>query len=217
MNTFDGWTLKPWCKSVFFICRNKQSTAAKRIHTKPPVSAGIKLIIVQILCVLTMLTGPMGFAFAGPSEIPLLEEPAVLPKIEFFDESNKIVTLEKWSGKVVVLNIWATWCEPCRTEMPTLDRLQGKLGSDRFEVVALSIDEAGLGVVKQFFEEISVKNLGMFIESNYKAITQLNVVGLPATILIDPNGHELGRLVGAAEWDTPEMIAFFKKIIVSQF
>ena len=123
----------------------------------------------------------------------------------------------EFKGKALIVDIWATWCEPCRTEMPTLDRLQGKLGGERFEVVALSIDEAGLGVVKQFFEEIDVKNLGLYIDSTYKAVEQLSVLGLPATILIDINGQELGRLIGPAEWDTPEMIAFFEEIIASQF
>ena len=217
MSAFDNWNLNSWCMPIFYFCHDSQGTATKRIRMKLLVPAGVRLFIKQIFCVLALLTGPFGLAIAGPTEIPLLEESGVLPKIEFFDESNKIVTLEKWSGKVVVLNIWATWCEPCRTEMPTLDRLQGKLGGERFEVVALSIDEAGLGVVKQFFEEIDVKNLGLYIDSTYKAVEQLSVLGLPATILIDINGQELGRLIGPAEWDTPEMIAFFEEIIASQF
>ncbi len=156
-------------------------------------------------------------AYSGPNEIFLLDEPRALPDIEFFDESKNPVSLKKWLGKVVVLNIWATWCAPCRIEMPTLDRLQEKLGSDQFEVVALSIDEAGVGVVRKFFDEINIEKLDIYIDSTYKSANQLQVLALPATILIDPKGQELGRLVGPAEWDTPEMISFFESIISGQY
>ncbi len=174
-------------------------------------------IIGRVILVMMLLAVPFEKAFSGPNKIPLLDQPRVLPNIEFFDESNNTVSLDKWSGKIIVLNIWATWCTPCRIEMPTLDRLQKNLGSDRFEVVALSIDEAGLEVVKRFFEEIEVKHLEIYIDPEYKAANQLKALGLPATLLIDPKGQELGRLVGPAEWDSPEMIAFFEEIITAHF
>ena len=101
--------------------------------------------------------------------------------------------------------------------MPTLDRLQGKLRSDQFEVVALSIDEAGLVVVKEFFDEIDVENLDIYIDPTYQSAGKLGALGLPATLLIDPMGQELGRWIGPAEWDTPEMLAFFERIKSEQF
>jgi thiol-disulfide isomerase/thioredoxin len=155
-------------------------------------------------------------ANAGRSDIPLLAEPKKLPQIVFYDEASKPVTLDKWQGKAVLLNIWATWCPPCVKEMPTLDRLQKRLGGDFFQVVVLSIDEAGIKVVKQFFDQTNVKNLDIYMDSNFKAASALNALGLPTTILLDVKGRELGRLVGPAEWDTPEMISFFKGIIADQ-
>jgi thiol-disulfide isomerase/thioredoxin len=155
-------------------------------------------------------------ANAGRSDIPLLAKPKNLPQIVFYDEANSPVTLDKWKGKVIVLNIWATWCPPCVKEMPTLDRLQKRLGGDFFQVVVLSLDEAGIKVVKHFFDQTNVKNLDIYMDSNFKAASALNALGLPTTILIDLKGQELGRLVGPAEWDTPEIISFFKGIIADQ-
>lgn len=214
----NGWSQKLDCMSNLHLNRNGKSASAKNsLYAKLCSIKNAGWILGRALCVLMLLSAPFEKAFSGPNEIPLLDEPRVLPNIEFLDESNNIVSLDKWSGKVVVLNIWATWCTPCRIEMPTLDRLQDKLGGDRFEVVALSIDEAGLEVVKRFFEEIEVKHLEIYIDPTYKAANQLKALGLPATLLIDPKGQELGRLVGPAEWDSPEMIAFFEGIIAAQF
>ncbi len=155
-------------------------------------------------------------ANAGRGEISLLAEPKKMPQIVFYDEANKPVTLDKWQGKAVLLNIWATWCPPCVKEMPTLDRLQKRLGGDFFQVVVLSLDEAGIKVVKQFFDQTNVKNLDIYMDANFKAASALNALGLPTTILIDLKGQELGRLVGPAEWDTPEMISFFKGVVADQ-
>ena len=155
-------------------------------------------------------------ANAGRTDIPLLAKPKKLAEVVFYDVANNPVKLDKWQGKVVVLNVWATWCPPCVKEMPTLDRLQKRLGGDFFQVVVLSVDEAGIKAVRKFFDETKVKNLDIYMDPNFKAAGALNAIGLPTTILIDMKGQELGRLVGDAEWDTPKMIAFFKRIISEQ-
>ncbi|MAL73571.1 MAG: TlpA-like protein disulfide reductase [Rhodospirillaceae bacterium] len=151
-----------------------------------------------------------------PAAVPLHETPQPLPEISFSDESDNHLTLDRWNGKVILLNVWATWCGPCRLEMPTLDRLQAALGSDRFVVIALSIDRAGAGVVRKFFDEIGIRHLDIFIDETMKAARELRILGLPGTLLIGPNGKELGRLIGPAEWDTPEMITFFRGVIAEQ-
>ena len=147
-----------------------------------------------------------------PATMILHEEAQPVPELAFTDEHGGRRTLEDWRGKVGLLNVWATWCAPCRAEMPTLDRLQQRLGGEGFEVVALSVDRAGAGVVRKFFDEIGVK-LSVFIDQDGTAIRSLGLFGLPSTLLIDPDGNELGRLAGPAEWDTPEMVSFFEGII----
>ncbi len=115
-------------------------------------------------------------------------------------------------GKVVLLNIWATWCTPCRKEMPTLDRLQTALGGTDFEVVALSIDRR-MDAVRKFFAEIGIQKLAMYLDSSAKATRQLGAVGLPTTLLIDREGREIARLIGPAEWDSPDIAAFIGCVI----
>jgi thiol-disulfide isomerase/thioredoxin len=143
----------------------------------------------------------------------LVDPPKALPDVRFMDGDGRNRALSDFRGKVVLLNVWATWCVPCRKEMPTFDRLQGALGGADFQVIALSIDRKGLDVVRKFYGEIGIKNLVMHIDSSGKAARELGAVGLPTTLLIDRAGREIGRLVGPAEWDTPEMIAFIRRRI----
>nr|WP_237684371.1 TlpA disulfide reductase family protein [Pseudaminobacter soli] len=147
-----------------------------------------------------------------PAAMALHEEPQPVPELAFTDEHGEPRALEDWRGKVVLLNVWATWCAPCRVEMPTLERLQERLGGDRFEVVALSVDRAGPSVVRKFFDEIAV-GLPVLVDKDGTAIRSLGLFGLPATLLIGPDGNELARLAGPAEWDTPQMVAFLEAII----
>jgi thiol-disulfide isomerase/thioredoxin len=124
--------------------------------------------------------------------------------IKFQDAEGRERTLADWRGKVVLLNLWATWCLPCRKEMPSLDRLQAALGSDKFEVVALSVDRKGLDASRKFLDETKVERLGLYVDASGRAISELRVVGLPATLLLDAEGREIGRLLGPAEWDSED-------------
>jgi thiol-disulfide isomerase/thioredoxin len=146
-------------------------------------------------------------------QLPLHDTAVPVPDIAFVDETGAPRSLADFHGKVVLLNIWATWCVPCRTEMPTLDRLQGALGGPDFEVVALSIDRGGPQVVREFFDEIGIQHLAINIDASSRAAFVLGAVGLPATLLIDRDGTEGGRLIGPAEWDAPEMVALVKSVI----
>jgi thiol-disulfide isomerase/thioredoxin len=143
----------------------------------------------------------------------LHDEPQPLPELRFEDGIGGPLTLADFQGKVVLLNIWATWCGPCREEMPTLDRLQTELGGPDFEVVALSIDHAGIDAVDRFYAETGVTSLARYIDSSSKAVRDLGVYGLPTTLLIDRQGAELARLVGPADWDSPSMTRFFRQLI----
>ncbi|WP_328600474.1 TlpA family protein disulfide reductase [Mesorhizobium xinjiangense] len=143
------------------------------------------------------------------------EVPRPLPEIKFEDGNGEALTLADFSGRTVLLNIWATWCVPCREEMPTLDALEADLGGPGFEVVALSVDRAGPDVVRKFYAEIGIRHLGLYIDASMQASFDLGAPGLPTTLLIDGEGQELGRLIGPAEWDTPEMIAFLKNHLTS--
>lgn len=159
----------------------------------------------------------VAFALAGPAlgaELPqnfvVHQEPKPLPELRFKDDDGHPKSLADFRGKIVLLNVWATWCGPCREEMPTLDRLQAELGGAGFAVVALSIDRAGIDVVRKFFGEIGIRNLALYIDESGKALRELGIFGLPVTLLIDREGREIGRLIGPTEWDTPGMVAFIR-------
>jgi thiol-disulfide isomerase/thioredoxin len=142
--------------------------------------------------------------------------PEPLPAFTFLDASAKERTLQDWKGKVVLLNLWATWCVPCRKEMPGLDRLQGELGSDQFEVVALSADRKGLEGSKQFLDQIKVQKLKLYADPSVRVTSTLKAVGMPATLLIDREGREIGRLTGPAEWDSAEAKALIKAALAQK-
>ena len=126
--------------------------------------------------------------------------PEDLPELKFEDATGKARTLADWKGKVVLLNLWATWCLPCRKEMPALDQLQRELGSGSFEVVALCVDRAGLGGARRFLDEAKVEKLALYADPTARMASTLRAAGLPATLLIDRQGREIGRLLGPAEW-----------------
>ena len=130
--------------------------------------------------------------------------PQALPEITFNDAAGKSVTLADFKGRTVLLNLWATWCAPCREEMPSLDRLQQAIGSDKFEVVALSLDRQGAPASQKFLDEVKAKALKLYIDATGKQGVTLKLVGMPTTILINKDGLEVGRLAGPAEWDSAE-------------
>jgi thiol-disulfide isomerase/thioredoxin len=165
-------------------------------------------------------TKPAASLPAGPGKNPLSvgqmagfvfkNAPEELPHAPFVDADGRELTLADYKGKVVLLNLWATWCAPCRKEMPGLDRLQASLGSDKFEVVAVSVDRTGVDGAKKFLEQINVRRLALLADPTARMATTLRAIGLPSTLLIDAQGREIGRLVGPAEWDTPEAKALIR-------
>ena len=112
-------------------------------------------------------------------------QPEALPEIQFVNGSGTEVSIASFRGKVVLLNVWATWCAPCREEMPALDKLQAALGSDKFQVVALAVDKSGVEGAKKFLADIKAEKLVPYADPTAKEGTRLKMIGMPTTILID--------------------------------
>ena len=144
------------------------------------------------------------FAPTGPKQVP---------ELTFFDADGTEVTLTDFQGEVVVLNLWATWCAPCRREMPSLDRLQARFGGNGLEVIALSLDRGDIAKVREFYDELGIANLATYHDPQGRAGRDLGAPGLPTTILIDRSGQEVGRLLGPAEWDSDEAFAVIDSIL----
>ncbi len=139
------------------------------------------------------------------------EAPKPVPPLAFTDGEGRRVDLSAFSGKLVLLNLWATWCGPCVKEMPSLDRLQATLGGDAFQVVALSLDRGGRAAVEPFYRKTGVANLALYLDPGSASMQALGLRGLPTTLLVDQEGRELGRVEGAVEWDAPEVVAFLRQ------
>lgn len=127
-------------------------------------------------------------------------------ELKFFDAQGIPRALKEWQGQVVLVNLWASWCGPCRKEMPSLEALQRRFGSKDFEVVAISVDRGGAKVARQFLEETRSGLLRLYVDPSAKAIETLRALGLPASVLIDRQGREIGRLLGPADWSSPEAL-----------
>ena len=164
-----------------------------------------------------LLAGMAALGVVGPVQarplMPLHDKPRQMLSPPFVDGKGRDLTLADFRGRVVLLNIWATWCVPCREEMPTLDALQEKMGGGDFHVLPLSIDRAGMEIVRRFYDEIGIRHLDTYLAEDIRVMAAFAVVGLPTTILIDRDGFERGRLVGPAEWDSHEVMAQIQTII----
>ncbi len=142
--------------------------------------------------------------------VGIASAPKPLPELSFKDAAGKPLTLADFKGRTVLLNLWATWCVPCRKEMPSLDALQAKLGGEDFQVVAVNVDTRNLDKPKAWLQEVGVSRLGYFADPSMKIFQNLKAAGkafgMPTTLLIDRNGCELGTLAGPAEWASDDAI-----------
>lgn len=163
------------------------------------------------LCAAILLTAlRAASAQEPPKNFVFADKPEPVAEIAFEDGAGQARHLADFRGKVVLLNVWATWCVSCRKEMPALDRLQSSLGGSDFEVVPVSIDRGGLQAIRKFYNEIGIRDLAMYVDSSGRVLRQERAFGLPTTLLIDRGGREIGRVVGPAEWNAPETVASVK-------
>jgi thiol-disulfide isomerase/thioredoxin len=130
--------------------------------------------------------------------------PFRVPDLAFKDAQGRGRKLSDWRGRTVLLNLWATWCVPCRKEMPALDQLQAALGSDKFEVVTISIDTRDPEKPLAFLKDAGVSHLAYYSDQSAKVFQELKLAGkafgMPTTLIVDPNGCEIGEMAGPAEW-----------------
>jgi thiol-disulfide isomerase/thioredoxin len=161
------------------------------------------------------IAGPAA-AQEPPRNFVLLDEPKAVAAINFEDGQGHARSLAEFKGKVVLLNIWATWCIPCRKETPALDRLQTSLGGLDFEVAPISIDRGGRDTVAKFYAETGIRNVAMYIDASGQAVRKLDAVGLPTTLIINRAGYEIDRIIGPLEWDTPQIADLLRHIVLKQ-
>lgn len=140
--------------------------------------------------------------------------PLHIPDLTFNDGEGRPRKLSEWRGKTVLVNLWATWCVPCRKEMPALDELQGKLGGSKFEVVAINIDTRDPERPRNFLKDANLTRLGFFTDATAKVFQELKNVGralgMPTSVLIDGAGCEIATIAGPAEWASDDAVTLVK-------
>jgi len=136
--------------------------------------------------------------------------PLRLPDLAFEDAEGRPKKLSDWRGRTVLVNLWATWCVPCRKEMPALESLQTRLGGPNFEVVAVNIDTRDPEKPKNFLKEINLTRLGYFSDQKAKVFQDLKAIGralgMPTSVLVDGEGCEIATIAGPAEWDSEDAV-----------
>ncbi|MDA9549187.1 MULTISPECIES: thiol:disulfide interchange protein TlpA [unclassified Bradyrhizobium] len=146
--------------------------------------------------------------------LTMASTPLRLPDLAFEDSEGKPKKLSDFRGKTLLVNLWATWCVPCRKEMPALDELQGKLSGPNFEVVAINIDTRDLEKPKTFLKDANLVRLGYFSDHKAKVFQDLKAVGralgMPTSVLVDPQGCEIATIAGPAEWASEDALKLIR-------
>jgi thiol-disulfide isomerase/thioredoxin len=142
--------------------------------------------------------------------VKVADEPKLLPALTFIDASGAQKSLADWRGRTVLFNLWATWCVPCRAEMPALAALEKKLGGKDFEVVTVNIDTRDAEKPKAWLRDVGVTGLAYYADASAKVFQDLKLAGkafgMPTTLLVDPAGCELATLAGPAEWASEDAV-----------
>jgi thiol-disulfide isomerase/thioredoxin len=142
--------------------------------------------------------------------LTMATSPLKLPDLAFEDADGKPRKLSDWRGRTVLVNLWATWCVPCRKEMPALDALQTKLGGPNFDVVAVNIDTRDPEKPKNFLKDANLTRLGYFSDPKAKVFQELKgigrALGMPTSVLVDGQGCEIATIAGPAEWDSDDAV-----------
>jgi thiol-disulfide isomerase/thioredoxin len=163
-------------------------------------------LIPIIIIVGALAASPYLLRTIFPRELPAAQfavhqAPRQLPQISFSDGLGRSLTLNQFHGSFILLNIWATWCPPCKEEMASLDRLALLLADKNISVVPISIDVSGLVAVRSFYKRQGLNNLSIYVDPSKTVMDALAIVGIPTTLLIDREGREIGRMAGPAAWD----------------
>ncbi|SEF93781.1 TlpA family protein disulfide reductase [Jhaorihella thermophila] len=154
-----------------------------------------------------------GMATGDMRKLVFHDQPKPVSEATFFLEDGSEATLADFRGRYVLVNFWATWCAPCRAEMPTLVALQDEFGGDRFEVLTLATGRNRAAAIDRFFDKAGVTNLPRHTDPKMAVARDMNVLGLPVSVLIDPEGREIARLTGEADWHSDSARAIVEALL----
>ena len=169
----------------------------------------MKLLLIFIF----LMVSNVGYALEKPNikNLALSKNPKIYEEIVFKDSSGEDVSLDDFKGKLLILNFWATWCAPCREEMPSLDDLQLNSNFDNLKIFPINIGQENLSKSDSFFKEIGVQDLDIYFDAPITLAKKLSLRGVPTTILFNKKGEEFGRIMGSIDFNDPDFTDWLKQ------
>ena len=145
--------------------------------------------------------------------IVIHKDPKVYDNVIFLDKKDKRINLNEFNGNLILLNFWATWCEPCKEEMPSLDKLQAYFDQNEFVVLPINLDRGPKKKALNFFDDFNINNIQTFFDDKNSIPREVKILGLPVTLLINKNGLEVARLIGPTEWTDEKILELIRNEI----
>ena len=169
----------------------------------------MKLLLIFIY----LITSNIGYALEKPNlkNLVLSKNPKIYEEVVFKDSNDYDVNLDDFKGKLLILNFWATWCAPCREEMPSLDDLQSNSNFDNLKIFPINIGQENLSKSDAFFKEIGIQNLEIYFDAPITLAKKFSLRGVPTTILFNKKGEEFGRIMGTIDFNNLEFINWLKQ------
>ena len=168
----------------------------------------MKLLIIFIY----LITANLGYALDKPNikNLVLIKKPIAYEEVIFKDKNQKDVDLANYKGKLIILNFWATWCLPCKEEMPSLDNLQKNISLNNLKIFPINISQESLPKAESFFKELNIKNLDIYFDAPITLAKKFSLRGIPTSILFNKEGKEFARIIGPIDFNDKEFINWLK-------
>ncbi|MDB4231472.1 TlpA family protein disulfide reductase [Candidatus Pelagibacter sp.] len=166
-----------------------------------------------LLIFICLITSNISYALEKPNikNLVLSKNPKIYEEVVFKDSNNYDVNLEDFKGKLLILNFWATWCAPCRKEMPSLDDLQSNSNFDNLKIFLINIGQENFTESDSFFKELGIQNLEIYFDAPITLAKKFSLRGVPTTILFNKKGEEFGRIMGSIDFNNLEFINWLKQ------
>ena len=169
----------------------------------------LKFIIIFIY----LISSSSSYAIQTPNlkNLVIHKEPKKLEKINFYNVKNETINLNKFKNSLIVINFWATWCAPCKEEMPSLDRLQANPDFNNLKIIPINVGREDIEKSKNFFNKLEINNLEIYFDNNTNLASKFLLRGLPTTVLINKNGEEFARILGFVNFDDKNILKWLKQ------
>jgi len=158
-----------------------------------------------------LITNVLADAVPGIKNIVIHKVPKTYDNVIFLDKKDQKINIKDFKGNLLILNFWATWCEPCKEEMPSLDNFQVNPELNKIKIFAINIGKENIEKVNKFFVDLNIQNFEPYFDSPSTLAKTFSLRGVPTSILINKNGMEFARIIGSVDFDNPELINWMKK------